>query len=118
MLASPLPTVNRKPVAEGVAWSRAHCSSIVVVHGRVHISFVHRLHLWHVLRLLEDRRGVQHAAGRPIMSFQLSIHRLLDQASHPHKGECTQLMKYNTVMDFSVGRNDVVMHHTAIGHLS
>merc|ERR1719245_75955 len=36
---------------------------------------------------------------RPIMPFKLIMHKLRSRVIHPDKDECTQLMKYNTVMD-------------------
>ena len=51
------------------------------------------------------------------MPFKLIMHKLPDRVIHPDKDECTQLMKYNTVMDFSDGSTGVVMYHNAIGHL-
>ena len=51
------------------------------------------------------------------MPFKIIMHKLLDQVIRPHNDECTQLMKYNTVMEFSVVRKAVVMYHNAIGHL-
>ena len=51
------------------------------------------------------------------MPFKLIMHKLPDRAIHPDKDECTQLMKYTTVMDVSAVINVVIMCHNAMPHL-